>query len=378
MFFKRIAAGLLSVVLSMTLCVPAFAAPGDTPSYACGLEEHVHSDACRTDDILAALLSANGLSGYDEIIYVVHQHGEACYEDGWLVCQLADSDYLSRYPNVRILHSHDGSCSGCTIAEPGYGADFTFGQGDPGFDGEYDPDYYVDGMPGGVRDQMDGGGDPGGIPVVVAGGTADGRLPICGKPEHTHGQACLVILTPASIAEALRLAGGTADVLIRQSVSGWTGDPSMAVYRVDVMDPDTGALVYSNVVGMPVSADGMSEYRLEDVVPAGSDVTVTSDWQGAGGALADCPGFYTCAGVPAGGTAIAEFGIGPDEDALANGTHGTGIVNPFHLDELSLGGPELPKTGGRGVSALLAYGTAAVLAWAVMTWYRRKGGRDDA
>ena len=208
MFFKRIAAGLLSVVLSMTLCVPAFAAPGDTPSYACGLEEHVHSDACRTDDILAALLSANGLSGYDEIIYVVHQHGEACYEDGWLVCQLADSDYLSRYPNVRILHSHDGSCSGCTIAEPGYGADFTFGQGDPGFDGEYDPDYYVDGMPGGVRDPMGGsdtGGDepsyyvhgPGcdvdcGRPVVVECPAGfDGSVLSCGKAEHVHSDACL-------------------------------------------------------------------------------------------------------------------------------------------------------------------------------------------
>lgn len=350
------------MALSVALLQPC--AMASEPSYVCGMEEHVHSASCYDADPLRDLFAADGLQpveGGGVAAYVVHRHGDGCYDgNGALVCPLGDKAYLSGYPGVTVV---DGTRENRTV---------------PGIEVEHDPEFYIDGMPGGVRDQMDGGGDPGGIPVVVAGGTADGRLPICGKPEHTHGQACLVILTPASIAEALRLAGGTADVLIRQSVSGWTGDPSMAVYRVDVMDPDTGALVYSNVVGMPVSADGMSEYRLEDVVPAGSDVTVTSDWQGAGGALADCPGFYTCAGVPAGGTAIAEFGIGPDEDALANGTHGTGIVNPFHLDELSSGGPELPKTGGRGVSAPLAYGTAAVLAWAVMTWYRRKGGRDDA
>ena len=220
---KRFLALALSAAMSLSLCAPAMASGGGGateeggggPQYICGLEEHVHSDACYLRDPIGDLLSANGLSGYTGRVQVVHQHGEACYEDGVLVCPLADASYMAGYPNVDVLHKHDGGCSGRTMTETDYalsgGGAAGSGAGRSGTGAS--EDYYVVGVPGGDKDTGDTTGNGHGndpayveehvhgdgcaddcdkpVVLVLSGSGASSRVPICGKREHAHSEACL-------------------------------------------------------------------------------------------------------------------------------------------------------------------------------------------
>lgn len=228
---ERIAALVLAVVMLLPLSAPAFATEAEgggavagsvaDPQYACGKEGHRHGAECRIVDPLHGLLTGNGLSDHDGTVYVVHQHGDGCFaSNGAYACPLEGPSYMDGYPNVVVVHEHVGSCkAGCKLAEMDYEIGTTAMPGastavpDSGhgsFDEAVSGGYYVEGMPGGVKDTGDTTTSadatvfephvhgPACAPgcdkpvVLVHNGENSGFFRVvCGKAEHVHGQDCL-------------------------------------------------------------------------------------------------------------------------------------------------------------------------------------------
>lgn len=118
---------IVGFLTAYTLLMPAITAERET---SCGMEEHIHSNSCyqNPDGSPVTIADCNtakliGQTGEGYADFVVHQHDDACYEEGELVCELpviqehrhGDSCYdkegkLICGKDEIILHQHTSEC----------------------------------------------------------------------------------------------------------------------------------------------------------------------------------------------------------------------------------------------------------------------------
>lgn len=318
------------------------------------MEEHRHSAGCLVRDPLRGLLLANGLEGYDGPVYVIHQHTAGCYADSALVCPYADPDYLEAYPNVQIIHQHDENCrNGCTMPETRYrigAAPGTGGAPGGGTDAEFEPEAYVVGVPGGVKDTGDGVPDGGMVsvayhvhgndcgedcqlPVVLDGDDAsDIGIIACGKAEHTHGAGCLDAgdAVPAmrsgygSVASAVMAVRSLVlveDAVAQNASTGW--EYQILSEAVAVRNESTGDTYPTLTAAVGEAASGDTLTLLQDI---SENVTVGTKFAGA--SLEIDLGGHTWTGT-AGGSAlfVSKAGLELTVRNGLMGSAGNGMIN---------------------------------------------------
>lgn len=153
--------------------------------------------------------------------------------------------------------------------------------------------------------------------------------------------------------------------------------PFMAVYKIDARKD--GTPVYSDVVGIEIAADD-TDYQsktlsVDDLIPAGSDVTVSLLYAGPSYSLySKHVSTLSWESVAGGNRVTARFALAYDFDNAL----GSGKVNPFHTDGSDEPGVGIvmPDTGGPGVGHMIAAGVALLLICIVGTVFVRYMGKD--